>query len=146
MIRVQTEAFDPGEEIAQLARITGAGAVATFIGLVRDEGGTLAALTLEHYPGMVERELAALEAEARARWRLAEVRVVHRVGRMIPGEVIVFVGVAARHRAEAFAACEFLVDQLKTTAPFWKFEERTEGGHWVEAREGDDARADRWRD
>ncbi|MBJ7533211.1 molybdenum cofactor biosynthesis protein MoaE [Rhodomicrobium vannielii ATCC 17100] len=145
MIRVQTDIFDPGEEIAHLAHAAGVGAVATFVGLVRDEGGTLSALTLEHYPGMTERALGALEDEARGRWSVGDIRIVHRVGRMLPGEVIVFVGVAARHRAEAFAACEFLIDRLKTDAPFWKFEEGSEGGRWVYAHQTDDVRAERWR-
>ncbi|MBT3070622.1 molybdenum cofactor biosynthesis protein MoaE [Rhodomicrobium sp. Az07] len=145
MIRVQTGIVDPGEEIGQLARAAGAGAVTTFVGVVRDEGGALLALTLEHYPGMTERALEALEAEARARWPVGDIRIVHRVGRMVPGDVIVFVGVSAIHRAEAFAACEFLIDRLKTDAPFWKFEEGREGARWVDARDGDDARAKRWR-
>jgi molybdopterin synthase catalytic subunit len=145
MIRVQTDLFDPGEEIAHLARAAGTGAIATFVGLVRDEGGTLSALTLEHYPGMTERALAALEDEARGRWSVGDIRIVHRVGRMLPGAVIVFVGVAARHRADAFAACEFLIDRLKTDAPFWKFEEGSEGGRWVDAHQTDDVRAERWR-
>jgi len=145
MIRVQSDAFDPGEEISHLARAGEVGAIATFVGLVRDEGGTLFALTLEHYPGMTERALSLLEAEARGRWSLFDVRIVHRVGRMMPGEIIVFVGVAARHRVEAFAACEFLIDRLKTDAPFWKFEEGNEGGRWVDAHQTDNVRADRWR-
>ncbi|ADP70027.1 molybdopterin biosynthesis MoaE protein [Rhodomicrobium vannielii ATCC 17100] len=145
MIRVQTDIFDPGEEMAHLGRAAGTGAIATFVGLVRDEGGTLSALTLEHYPGMTERALAALAEEARGRWSVRDIRIVHRVGRMLPGEVIVFVGVAARHRADAFAACEFLIDRLKTDAPFWKFEERREGGRWVDAHQTDDVRAERWR-
>ncbi|KAI94005.1 molybdenum cofactor biosynthesis protein MoaE [Rhodomicrobium udaipurense JA643] len=145
MIRVQTDIFDPGEEMARLGRAAGTGAIATFVGLVRDEGGMLSALTLEHYPGMTERALAALAEEARGRWSVGDIRIVHRVGRMLPGEVIVFVGVAARHRAEAFAACEFLIDRLKTDAPLWKFEEGSEGGRWVDAHQTDNVRAERWR-
>jgi len=141
-----TEAdFDPGAEIALLSAGAGdSGALTTFIGLVRGATDGVSAMTLEHYPGMTEREIAKIVAEAQARWTLGRVTVIHRVGRLLPGARIVFVGVAARHRAEAFAACEFLIDWLKTRAPFWKLEETATGDRWVEAREADDKRALRW--
>jgi len=145
VIRIGPEAFDLEVESARLtAGRTDIGALATFVGLVRDETGGLLSLTLEHYPGMAERHLAAIEAEARRRWRILDLVVVHRVGRLVPGEPIVFVGVVAAHRAEAFAACEFLMDWLKTQAPFWKFEERVEGGRWIDPRPEDEGRAERW--
>jgi molybdopterin synthase catalytic subunit len=145
MIRIQTDPFDPGEELNRLAPAAGvAGGLASFVGLVRDEAGRVAALTLDHYPGMAERRLAALEAEAKDRWPLMAVTLVHRVGRLAVGEPIVFVGVAAAHRADALAACEFLIDRLKTEVPIWKREEGPAGGDWVEARAGDLARAARW--
>ncbi len=102
-------------------------------------------MTLEHYPGMTESALAAILAEARQRWTLQAVRVIHRVGRLRPGDRIVFVGVASAHRSDAFAACEFIMDYLKTQAPFWKKEETTNGGHWVDARESDDVAVARWK-
>jgi molybdopterin synthase catalytic subunit len=137
--------FDPGAEIALLSAGDGdSGALASFIGLVRGATDGVSAMTLEHYPGMTEREIAKIVAEAQTRWRLDRVTVIHRVGRLLAGERIVFVGVAARHRAEAFAACEFLIDWLKTRAPFWKLEETATGERWVEAREADDERALRW--
>lgn len=143
MIRVQREDFDAGEEMRQLSRgRRDVGALATFLGLVRDESDSLASLTLEHYPGMTERQLAAVEAEARRRWTLAEVVIIHRYGRLIPGDNIVFVGVLAGHRAEAFAACEFLMDWLKTKAPFWKHEDGGDG--WVAAKAEDEERTLRW--
>ena len=144
-IRIQHEDFDPGAEIAVLTRTAGdAGAIASFIGLVRADDG-MAAMTLDHYPGFAEREIATHVAEARSRWPLLGVRIVHRVGRLAPGERIVFVGVASSHRRAAFAAAEFLMDYLKTRAPFWKLEERERGATWVEARESDDESAGRWR-
>ena len=143
-IRIQTEDFDPGAEIAALTTRAGdVGAIASFIGLVRADD-RMAAMTLDHYPGFAEREIAAHVAEARTRWPLLGVRVVHRVGRLTPGERIVFVGVASSHRGAAFAAAEFLMDYLKTRAPFWKLEERENGATWVEARESDDHSANRW--
>lgn len=150
MIRVQAESFDAG---ALLTGFTApdapaggaeAGAVATFLGRVRDDGGQVQALTLEHYPGMTEKSLAALEAEARRRWPLADVLIVHRHGRLVPGDPIVFVATASSHRAAAFDACAFLVDWLKTKAPFWKLEEGPGGAHWVEAKASDDAAAAGW--
>ena len=143
-IRIQAEDFDPGAEIAALTTKAGdVGAIASFIGVVRADD-RMAAMTLDHYPGFAEREIAAHVAEARTRWPLLGVRVVHRVGRLTPGERIVFVGVASSHRGAAFAAAEFLMDYLKTRAPFWKLEERENGATWVEARESDDHSANRW--
>ncbi len=143
-IQIQTEDFDPGAEIAALTTTSGdVGAIASFIGLVRADD-RMAAMTLDHYPGFAEREIATHVAEARTRWPLLGVRVVHRVGRLTPGERIVFVGVASSHRGAAFAAAEFLMDYLKTRAPFWKLEERENGATWVEARASDDHSANRW--
>ena len=145
MIRVQEAVFDPGAELAEFGRSLGqdTGGIASFTGLVRDGGG-LIALTLEHYPGMTEKQLAAIEAEARSRWRLADVLIIHRYGRMLPGEPIVLVAAASSHRRAALEACEFLIDWLKTKAPFWKLEETAAGSAWVEAKASDDAAADRW--
>ena len=146
MIRVQREDFDVAVELASLGKgRTDLGGVVTFVGLVRGAPDGVRAMTLEHYPGMTEKALAGIAARAVARWPGIEVAVVHRFGPLAPGERIVFVGVAAAHRGEAFAACEFLVDWLKTQAPFWKLEERPEGARWVEARQEDDARAQRWK-
>jgi molybdopterin synthase catalytic subunit len=155
-VSVQTADFDAGAEIAALtADDPQAGAVASFVGLVRADkmaeqkvgaDGTVQAMTLEHYPGMTEQALAEIVAQARGRWELRRVRVIHRVGRLLPGERIVFVGVASSHRGDAFAACEFIMDYLKTRAPFWKKEETPAGGRWVDARESDDAAALRWRE
>ena len=143
-VRIQTADFDPGAEIAALTTKAGdVGAIASFIGLVRSDD-RMQAMTLDHYPGFAEREIATHVAEAKTRWPLLDVRVVHRVGRLTPGERIVFVGVASSHRGAAFAAAEFLMDYLKTRAPFWKLEERENGATWVEARESDDHSANRW--
>ncbi len=142
-VSVQEADFDPGAEIARLtAHDVSAGAVASFVGLVR--GGDIAAMTLEHYPGMTEKALAAIVADARQRWSLNRVRVIHRVGRLLPGDRIVLVVVSSTHRGEAFAACEFIMDYLKTRAPFWKREETADGARWVDARESDDKALDRW--
>ncbi len=146
-VRVQREDFDAGAEAAALASgRSGVGAVASFVGYCRDEGGTLAALELEHYPGMAEAEMARVAAEAEARWPLLGVTAIHRTGRIAPGEQIVLVAVASAHRGEAFAAAEMLMDFLKTRAPFWKRALLTDGtvGGWVEAKEADDASAARW--
>jgi molybdopterin synthase catalytic subunit len=144
-ISIQREDFDPGLEIAALHTTAGElGAIASFIGLVRGDDA-MEAMTLDHYPGFAEREIAAHVDEAKKRWPLLGVRVVHRVGRLTPGERIVFVGVASSHRQAAFAAAEFLMDYLKTRAPFWKLEERKSGAVWVEARESDDESVRRWR-
>ena len=147
MIRVQAEPFDPGRELARFAQgRTDIGAVASFIGLVRDthRGEPVLAMTLEHYPGMTERELERIEAEARSRWLLDDSLVIHRYGRMLPGEPIVLVATASAHRAAALDACAFLMDWLKTKAPFWKLEETPSGERWVDARDSDDRAAARW--
>jgi len=147
-VRVQPEPFDASAEAAALtAGRTDVGAVVTFVGLCRDEGGTLAALELEHYPGMADEEISRVMAEACARWPLSGATAIHRYGRIAPGEPIVLVVTASPHRAAAFAAAEFLMDWLKTRAPFWKKEHRTDGtsGDWVEARAADDAAAERWK-
>lgn len=142
-VSVQQADFDVGAEVAALsAGDADAGAVASFVGLVR--GGEVAAMTLEYYPGMTELALVEIVAQARDRWQLLRVRVIHRVGSLLPGEHIVFVGVASSHRHDAFAACEFIMDYLKTQAPFWKKEETSSGSRWVDARESDDAAANRW--
>ena len=146
-IVVRSEAFDLGAEVAAMSQgRTDIGAIASFVGLARDlnEGSGVTAMTLEHYPGMTEKALAALVDEARARWTLLDVSVIHRVGRLLPGDPIVLVAVAGQHRGEAFAACEFIMDTLKTQAPFWKKEETPQGERWVEARASDDASAARW--
>ena len=148
MIRVQAEPLEVAAELARFGRGRhDIGAVATFLGLVRDEHGGEAvhAMTLEHYPGMTERALADIEAEARRRWPLQDCLVIHRFGRMLPGEPIVLVATASAHRHAALDACAFLIDWLKTRAPFWKLEETAAGERWVEARASDDLAADRWR-
>ena len=147
MIRVQREPFDIGAEMAALtAGDTGIGGVASFVGLVRDTSGGQgeSAMTLEHYPGMTEKQLGEIEAEAMARWPLKGVTVIHRYGRLEPGDAIVLVLTASAHRQAALEACAFLIDWLKTRAPFWKLEETPEGSHWVEARDSDDEAAARW--
>jgi molybdopterin synthase catalytic subunit len=146
VIRVQREAFDVGAELAALtAGRTDIGALASFVGLVRAHGETaITAMTLEHYPGMTERKLAEIEAEAHTRWPLQATLIVHRYGRMVPGEPIVLVATASPHRAAALEACAFLIDWLKTQAPFWKLEETAEARQWVEARGADDQAAARW--
>jgi molybdopterin synthase catalytic subunit len=146
-IRLQREDFDVGTEVAALTRgRTDVGAVATFTGICRDRdgGADVAAMTLEHYPGMAEAEIARHVADAQARWPLLGVTVIHRFGRLVPGENIVLVVTAAAHREAAFAAAEFLMDYLKTRAPFWKKEEQAEGAQWVAAKGSDDAAAERW--
>jgi molybdopterin synthase catalytic subunit len=142
-IRIQSEDFDIGPEIAALDA-ENTGAVATFTGKVRKEGD-LTALTLEHYPHMTEREIGRIVDDAQARWPLMGATIVHRVGRLLPGDKIVLVAVAAKHRGAAFEACQFLMDYLKTRAPFWKEEERSGKTQWVEARHSDDRAAERWR-
>jgi len=145
-VRVQAAPFDLGQEAAAFAAgAAGAGAVVTFTGVVRDEGGRLARMEIEHYPGMTERAIAAIEAEAAARWRLTASLVIHRHGPMAPGEHIMMVATAAPHRADAFAAAEFLMDYLKSRAPFWKKEFGTDGAAWVAARAEDEAALTRWR-
>jgi molybdopterin synthase catalytic subunit len=143
--RVQREDFDPGAEIARLtADRSDVGALASFIGLVRGSAKGCRAMTIEHYPGMTERQLSAIENEAAARWPINDVLVIHRFGRLTPGERIVMVAVTSSHRAAAFAASEFIIDWLKTKAPFWKLEEGPDGDHWVEAKDDDDSRTERW--
>ncbi|HLY46752.1 MAG TPA: molybdenum cofactor biosynthesis protein MoaE [Stellaceae bacterium] len=145
MIRVQREDFDVGRELQELAAGDHTiGGVASFIGLVRDMG-QVSALTLEHYPGMTEKKLAEIEAEANRRWPLSASLVIHRYGRLEPGERIVLVATASPHREAALAACHFLIDWLKTDAPFWKSEATPEGERWVAARAEDDKATRRWR-
>ena len=147
MVRVQEQPFDVGAELAALAAgRTDIGGVASFTGLVRDAAGSeqVSAMTLEHYPGMTERQLEAIEAEACRRWPLSATLIVHRVGRMLPGEAIVLVATASAHRAAALESCAFLIDWLKTRAPFWKLEETPDGERWVEARDADDEATARW--
>jgi molybdopterin synthase catalytic subunit len=147
-VRLQSEDFDAGAEAHKLAAgRTDIGAVVTFAGICRgsEAGAPVAAMTLEHYPGMAEAEIASHVEEARARWPLMGVTVIHRHGRLVPGDNIVLVVVAASHRGDAFAAAEFLMDYLKTRAPFWKREERPGGALWVDAKATDDDAADRWK-
>ncbi|MFP5469496.1 MAG: molybdenum cofactor biosynthesis protein MoaE [Alphaproteobacteria bacterium] len=148
MIKVQEQDFDLQAEVAALIKgKTGIGGVVSFTGLVRDvsEGARVAAMTLEHYPGMTQKQLAAIEAEACARWPLSASLIIHRYGRLLPGEQIMAVVTASAHRQAAFEAAEFLVDWLKTKAPFWKLESDGAQETWVEARDSDDAAADRWK-
>jgi molybdopterin synthase catalytic subunit len=146
-IRLQSENFDAAAEAAALTRgRTDIGAVVTFTGICRgsEAGAPVAAMTLEHYPGMAEAEIARHVEEAEARWPLLGVTIIHRYGRMIPGDNIVLVVTASSHRGDAFAAAEFLMDYLKTRAPFWKREERPDGTTWVDAKATDDGAAARW--
>ena len=148
MIRVQTEDFDPGAEIAAISAGNHAiGGIASFIGVVRDIAGDAAvgAMTLEHYPAMTEKTLRDIEAEAHRRWPLDATLIIHRVGRLEPGDRIVLVACASAHRQAALESCAFLIDWLKTKAPFWKREETATGERWVEARASDDQAAERWR-
>jgi molybdopterin synthase catalytic subunit len=146
-VRVQTEDFSAGDEIKrlQMAR-KDIGAVVSFIGLVRDinDGDTVAQLALEHYPGMTEKSLARIVEQAKTRWNIIDILVIHRVGTLQPCDQIVLVAVAGAHRGEAFAACEFVMDYLKTEAPFWKKELTPAGERWVEAKESDDSAKARW--
>ena len=147
VVRVQAEDFDAAAEAAALtARRADVGAVVTFTGLCRAEGGKLSALELEHYPGMAEEEMSAVAREAASRWPLQGVVAIHRYGKIPPGGNIVLVVTASAHRAAAFEAASFLMDYLKTRAPFWKKEHRSDGtsGDWVEAKEADDRAAGRW--
>ncbi|MBN9435539.1 molybdenum cofactor biosynthesis protein MoaE [Bosea sp. (in: a-proteobacteria)] len=147
VVRIQREDFDLGAEVAALARgNANIGAVVSFTGLCRDESGRLAALELEHYPGMAEAEIARVAAEAAARWPLSGLLAIHRFGLIRPGEQIVLVIAASSHRREAFAAADFLMDYLKTRAPFWKREHLADGsiGGWVEAKADDDRAVERW--
>ena len=147
-VRVQEADFDVGVELDALTRGRhDVGAVASFVGLVRDanDGSAVRGMTLEHYPGMTEKALEDICAQASARWDLQDIVVIHRVGRLVPGDRIVLVGVAGAHRGEAFEACEFVMDFLKTRAPFWKREETPDGPRWVEARSSDEVAAERWK-
>lgn len=147
VVRVQHEDFDVGAEIARLrAGNPKIGAVASFIGIVRDlnEGTEVGTMSLEHYPGMTEKSLAGIVEQAQTRWDLYDVLVIHRVGELKPTDQIVLVVVTSGHRGEAFAACEFIMDYLKTGAPFWKKETTPAGTRWVEARDSDDAARERW--
>jgi molybdopterin synthase catalytic subunit len=147
LVRIQTEDFDTSAEVARLTRGRhDVGAVVTFIGLCRDEGGRLSALELEHYPAMAEAEIARIAARAMERWPLNGVSVIHRYGRLAPGDNIVLVVTASTHRHAAFDAASFLMDYLKSRAPFWKKEHPNDGGDggWVDAREDDEIAARRW--
>ena len=147
MVRVQHDDFDVSREIAALrANDPRVGAVAAFIGTVRDlnDRREVTTLTLEHYPGMTEKALEGIVGEARSRWEIYDALVIHRVGALKPLDQIVLVVVTCAHRGEAFAACEFIMDYLKTQAPFWKKEETPEGARWVDARASDDVAAARW--
>ncbi len=147
-VKVQTEVFDATKEVAAMfSKCTNPGAVVTFIGLVRgkEERGQLETLTLEHYPGMTEAELEKMETEARKRWRLQDCLIIHRFGALKPKEQIVLVACISAHRDDAFEAARYLMDQLKTRAPFWKKEIYSDGAKWVEAREDDDKKARDWK-
>ncbi|SNS14827.1 molybdenum cofactor biosynthesis protein MoaE [Tropicimonas sediminicola] len=144
-IRVQSETFLPGEELdAFTARVDGAGAVVSFTGIVRDDSGALAEMVIEHYPGMTERALEKIAAEACERWSLADVLVIHRFGPLAPNEQIMMVATASRHRKDAFDAAEFLMDYLKSRAPFWKKERSRNGESWVAAKDSDEDALTRW--
>jgi molybdopterin synthase catalytic subunit len=146
-VRVQTEDFDLSREIGMLRKgNAGVGAVASFVGIVRDlnDAANVSTLTLEHYPGMTEKALQAIVDDAKQRWDLYDVLIIHRVGELKPADQIVLVAVSSVHRGEAFAACQFVMDYLKTRAPFWKKERSPQGDRWVEARASDDDAAARW--
>ena len=148
MIKVQREDFDIGAELAPLTEGNHAvGGLAMFVGLVRDLApqGHISAMTLEHYPGMTEKRLQEIEAEARSRWPLEDVLIIHRYGRLEPGERIVLVATTSSHRQAALESCAFLIDWLKTKAPFWKLEEGAQGAQWVDARASDDQAAEKWK-
>ena len=146
-VSIQTEDFDLSHEIAELRRNDkGVGAVCSFVGTVRDrnEGDAVASMELEHYPGMTEKSIEAMIDAAHQRFAIFQARVIHRIGRLLPQEQIVLVAVSSAHRGESFQACEFLMDYLKTHAPFWKKEHTSEGARWVDARVSDDAALARW--
>ncbi|WP_166262243.1 molybdenum cofactor biosynthesis protein MoaE [Marinobacter salicampi] len=145
MVLIQEADFDMAAEY-QALRQNGTGAIATFVGLVRDYGDQtgVEGLFLEHYPGMTEKVIEGLVDEAGRRWSIQAARVIHRVGHLALGEQIVFVGIASSHRSDAFAACEFIMDALKTSAPFWKKELNADGGRWVEQKDSDQARTAQW--
>ena len=140
-VSVQREDFDAGAEMRALSRDPRIGAVASFVGVVRE-----VPMTLEHYAGMTEREIGKIVEESKSRWQVMDCTVIHRYGELEPTDQIVLVAVASAHRGDAFAACEFIMDYLKTRAPFWKKEQTAEGARWVEARASDDQAADRWRE
>ncbi len=147
MIRVPTEDFDIGAEIGKMtAGNSEIGGLASFVGLVRDYAGDekISSMTLEHYPGMTEKQLSRLEAEARERWDLQDVLIIHRYGTLNPGDRIVLVVTASAHREASLESCQFLIDWLKTKAPFWKLEDRESGAQWVESRSEDSVAADKW--
>ncbi|KPK20012.1 MAG: molybdenum cofactor biosynthesis protein MoaE [Betaproteobacteria bacterium SG8_41] len=147
-VRIQTADFDVSAEIAGLRRGNAKiGAVASFVGVVRDvnDGDPVAEMTLEHYPGMTEHSIEEIIAQARGRWQVIDALVVHRIGTLRPADQIVLVVVTSGHRGDAFAACEFIMDYLKTRAPFWKKESTAKGERWVDARASDDVAAERWR-
>ncbi len=147
MIRVQTMDFDVGKELSALTeRNVSIGGIVTFVGTVRGnaDGNDVGAMTLEHYPGMTDKELEKIENTAHERWDLSASLIIHRHGRLKPGDRIVLVITASAHRRDAFEACEFLVDWLKTKAPFWKLEETSDGTRWVASRATDDAASSRW--
>ena len=139
-ISVQSGDFDVGLEIRNISENSSIGAVASFVGLVRE-----VAMTLEHYPGMTERAIGGIVEEAQSRWQVVDCAVIHRYGALKPNDQIVLVAVASGHRGDAFAACEFIMDYLKTQAPFWKKEQTPEGARWVEAKGSDDQAAERWK-
>jgi molybdopterin synthase catalytic subunit len=144
-VSVQSAQFDMGNEVVAFTdRVAGAGAVVTFSGLVRDESGTLASMEIEHYPEMTEKALEHMRAEALDRWSLFDAMVIHRYGKLLPGEQIMMVATAARHRADAFQAAEFLMDYLKSRAPFWKKEIGKDGEAWVRTKAEDEAALKRW--
>ncbi|MCX2981200.1 molybdopterin synthase catalytic subunit MoaE [Halieaceae bacterium IMCC14734] len=145
-VSIQTQDFDVAQLQRELGSLDTTGAIASFTGLVRSNNADrqVAVMELEHYPGMTERSIEKIMAEASQRWQLQAIRVVHRVGALRPGEQIVYVGVASGHRGDAFAACEFVMDYLKTRAPFWKKELTSAGEHWVEERTSDQHSAQRW--
>ena len=147
-VTIQQQDFDLAAELASLRTgNAGIGAVVSFVGLVRNFSGDAAIenITLEHYPGISEKALDKIISEASVRWHLLGVRVIHRIGKLLPGDQIVLVATAAAHRGEAFAACEFIIDYLKTDAPFWKREQTRDDAHWLETRNSDTRRAQRWR-
>jgi molybdopterin synthase catalytic subunit len=144
-VRVQSAPFDPGDELrAFTTSAQGAGAIVSFSGLVRDEGGTLTSMEIEHYPGMTESALEAIRQTALDRWSLVDALVIHRFGALKAGDQIMMVATASRHRADAFAAAEFLMDYLKSRAPFWKKEYGADGAKWVAAKDEDEAALGRW--
>ncbi len=147
-VRVQQEPFDMGHEILKLrGNDAQVGALASFVGMVRDlnDNQAVSQMTLEHYPGMTEKALSSLESEARQRWQIIDALIIHRVGKLLPGDPIVLVAVASSHRSDAFDACQYLMDALKTRAPFWKKETTPAGDRWVDARESDNEALARWK-